>query len=153
VDWLDPRLRQIYWDDAHHLDRPEALRDALRHAAFYKINGFVIKLEGHFQYNSTPAIVMPCALSPAELQSLTDYGLKRHVLKANGRQFLHELDDVKDHASDRTMDLSYMIQRELLLPFADWVNQARAARNQCAQAHIMPLNNQSLDWRDNNNAQ
>jgi hexosaminidase len=79
VDWPDLRLRQIYWDDAHHLERPEALRHAIRQAAFYKINGFVIKLEGHFQYKSAPAIVEPWALSPAELQSLTDYALKRHV--------------------------------------------------------------------------
>src|SRR5262249_24303270 len=36
-------------------------------------------------------------------------------VSANGRKFLHELDDVKDHVGDRTVDLSYMIQRELLL--------------------------------------
>ena len=79
VDWPDLRLRQIYWDDAHHLDRPEALREAIRQAAFYKLNGFVIKLEGHFQYKSAPAIVEPYAMSPAELQSLTDYALNLHV--------------------------------------------------------------------------
>jgi len=79
VDWPDLRLRQIYWDDAHHLERPEALPNAIRKAAFYKINGIAIKLEGHFQYRSAPAIVEPYALTPAELQSLTDYGLKYHV--------------------------------------------------------------------------
>jgi hypothetical protein len=79
VDWPDLRLRQIYWDDAHHLERPEALRHAIRQAAFYKINGFAIKLEGHFQYRSAPAIVEPYALTPAEFQSLTGYGLKYHV--------------------------------------------------------------------------
>ena len=45
---------------------------------------------------------------------------------------------MKDHVGDRTVDLSYMIQRELLLPFGDWVNQVRAARNQYAQAHNRP---------------
>ena len=40
------------------------------------MNGFVIKLEGHFQYKSAPALVEPYALSPAELQELTDYGLR-----------------------------------------------------------------------------
>jgi hypothetical protein len=79
VDWPDLRLRQIYWDDAHHLDRPETLREAIRQAAFYKINGFVIKLEGHYQYQSASAVVEPYALSPAELQSLTDYALAHHV--------------------------------------------------------------------------
>jgi len=79
VDWPDLHLRQIYWDDAHHLDRPETLREAIRQAAFYKINGIVIKLEGHFLYKSAPAVVEPYALSPAELQSLTGYALARHV--------------------------------------------------------------------------
>ena len=79
VDWPDLRRRHIYWDDAHHLDRPETLRNAIAQAAFYKINGFALKLEGHFQYKSAPAVVEPYALSPAELQSLTDYALARHV--------------------------------------------------------------------------
>ena len=68
VDWPDLQLREIYWDDAHHLDRPEELKRAVRQAAFFKINGFAVKLEGHFQYASAPAVVEPYALSPAELQ-------------------------------------------------------------------------------------
>ena len=78
-DWPDLELRQIYWDDAHHLDRPETLKKAIRQAAFFKINGFALKLEGHFQFKSAPAVVEPYALTPAELQELTDYGLKYHV--------------------------------------------------------------------------
>ena len=78
-DWPDLQLRQIYWDDAHHLEKPEALKKAIRQAAFFKINGFVLKLEGHFQFKSAPAVVEPYALSPAEYQDLTDYGLKYHV--------------------------------------------------------------------------
>src|SRR5690242_14834027 len=79
TDWPDLEQRNIYWDDAHHLDRIEVLKQALKQAAFYKINGFVIKLEGHFEYKSAPALVEPYALSPAQLQDLTDYGLKYHV--------------------------------------------------------------------------
>ena len=79
TDWPDLRLRQIYWDDAHHLERLPALEDAVRQAAFYKINGFVIKLDGHFQYRSAPAVVEPEALSAAELQRLTDYAARYHV--------------------------------------------------------------------------
>ena len=79
TDWPDLELRVIYWDDAHHLDHLEVLKDALREAAFFKINGFAIKLEGHFQYHSVPAIVDPYALAPAELQALTDYALKYHI--------------------------------------------------------------------------
>jgi hypothetical protein len=69
----------IYWDDAHHLERLEVLKAAVRQAAFYKINGFSIKLEGHFQYKSAAPLVEPYALSPAELQELTDYALHYHV--------------------------------------------------------------------------
>ncbi len=78
-NWPDLEQRNIYWDDAHHLERMEVLKRSLRQAAFYKINGFVIKLEGHFQFKSAPALVEPYALSPAQLQELTDYGLKYHV--------------------------------------------------------------------------
>ncbi len=79
LDWPDLQLRTIYWDDAHHLERMEELRRAIRQAAFFKINGIFIKLEGHFQYRSAPAIVEPYALSPAEFQDLTDYGLRYYV--------------------------------------------------------------------------
>jgi hexosaminidase len=79
TDWPDLELRNIYWDDNHHLEHPDVLKAALRQAAFYKINGFVIKLNDHFQYNSAPALVNPYALSPEQLQDLTNYGLKYHV--------------------------------------------------------------------------
>jgi len=79
VDWPDLELRAIYWDDAHHLEHLDVLKAAVRQAAFYKINGFAIKLEGHFQYRSAAPIVEPYALSPAELQELTNYALRYHV--------------------------------------------------------------------------
>ena len=78
-DWPDLQMRQIYWDDAHHLDRLDSLKQAIRQAAFFKLNGFALKLEGHFQYRSAPAVVEPYALSPAQYQELTDYGLRHHV--------------------------------------------------------------------------
>ena len=79
TDWPDLHLRHIYWDDAHHLDRLPELKRAIRQAAFFKINGFALKLEGHFQFTSVPSIVEPFALTPAEYQELTDYALRRHV--------------------------------------------------------------------------
>jgi hexosaminidase len=78
-DWPDLQLRLMYWDDNHHLDRVDALKRDLRQAAFYKVNGFVLKLDGHFQYKSAPAVVEPYALTSAELQELTNYGLHYHV--------------------------------------------------------------------------
>lgn len=79
TDWPDLQMRTLYWDDAHHLDKPAELKRAIRQAAYYKINGFALKLEGHFQFKSAPALVEPYALSPAEYQELTDYGLLYHV--------------------------------------------------------------------------
>jgi hypothetical protein len=79
TDWPDLGMRIIYWDDAHHLEPLPILKQALRQASFYKINGFSIKLEGHFQYKSAAPLVEPYALSPAEFQELTDYGLKYHI--------------------------------------------------------------------------
>jgi hypothetical protein len=79
VDWPDLQLREIYWDDAHHLDRLEVLKDAVRRAAFFKVNAFALKLDGHFQYKSAPALVEPWAFSPAQLQELTDYALRYYV--------------------------------------------------------------------------
>jgi hexosaminidase len=79
TDWPDLEQRNIYWDDSHHLEHPDVLKRAMRQAAFYKINGFVIKLDGHFQYQSAPAVVDPYALSPAQLQDLTNYGLRYHI--------------------------------------------------------------------------
>jgi hypothetical protein len=79
TDWPDLERRVIYWDDAHHLEPLPVLKRAVRQASFYKINGFALKLEGHFQYQKASPIVEPYALSPAEFQELTDYGLKYHV--------------------------------------------------------------------------
>ncbi len=79
VDWPDLAQRHIYWDDAHHLDRLPDLKRAIRQAAFFKINGFAIKLEGHFQFKSAPAAVEPYAMTPTEYQELTDYALRQHV--------------------------------------------------------------------------
>lgn len=79
TDWPDLELRSIYWDDSHHLERLDVLKQALKQAAFYKINGFAIKLDGHFEYKSAPAVVDPYALSPQQLQDLTDFGLRYHI--------------------------------------------------------------------------
>jgi hexosaminidase len=79
LDWPDVQNRFIQWDDKAHLDRFDVLKDVLRQAAFYKVNGVLLKLNAHFQYASAPAAVEPYALTPAQLQELTDYGLRFHV--------------------------------------------------------------------------
>ena len=79
TDWPDMNLRMIYWDDAHHLEKPDVLKREIRQASFYKINGFALKLEGHFQYKSAAPIVEPNAMSAAQYQELTDYAAAHYV--------------------------------------------------------------------------
>lgn len=79
ADWPDLQLRLIFWDDAHHVERVEEFKRIIRQAAFFKINAIALKLEGHFQFKSAPALVEPHAWSPRELQELTDYGLRHHL--------------------------------------------------------------------------
>ncbi|MHB1936974.1 MAG: glycoside hydrolase family 20 zincin-like fold domain-containing protein [Acidobacteriaceae bacterium] len=79
VDWPDVRLREIFLDELRHLDRLHVLKQAVRRAVFFKVNAIALRLNEHFQYASAPELVDPNALSPAQLQELTDYGLHYHV--------------------------------------------------------------------------
>jgi hypothetical protein len=79
TDWPDMALRMIYWDDAHHLERLDAMKRAIRQASYYKINAFSLKLEGHFQFSTVKPIVEPYAYSPEEYQELTDYANAHYV--------------------------------------------------------------------------
>jgi hexosaminidase len=79
IDWPDVRLREVFWDELRHLDHFDVLEQAVRRAAFFKANAIALRLNEHFQYASAPALVDPYALSPAQLQELTNYGLHYHV--------------------------------------------------------------------------
>lgn len=78
-DWPEMNLRIIYWDDAHHLEKLDALKREIKQASYFKINGFGLKLEGHFQYKSAAPIVEPNALSAEEYQQLTNYAAAHYV--------------------------------------------------------------------------
>jgi hypothetical protein len=85
----------------------------------------------------------------AALQDAVDTYYKSwfpRVAEANGRKFLHELDDVKDHVPDRTVDMSYLIDRELQLPFKEWVATLRKVRNSLAAANQLPEDTRTFDW-------
>jgi hexosaminidase len=79
-DWPDLSLRMIYWDDAHHLEKFDALKRIILQASQYKINAFAIKLEGHFQFASAPYLIEPYALTAEQYQELTDYA-KAHFVE------------------------------------------------------------------------
>ncbi len=66
------------------------------------------------------------------------------VSEANGRHFLNAVDNVKDHLPVRTVDLSYLIYRELLYPLGDWANGTVTVRNEYATAHH--LSTRTFSW-------
>jgi hypothetical protein len=70
------------------------------------------------------------------------------VPEANGRRYLNQVDDVKDHRPVRTVDMSYLIYRELLYPLDDWSAGTLAARNEYARAHQLPERAGELNWKD-----
>jgi hypothetical protein len=70
------------------------------------------------------------------------------VAEANGRKFLDKVDDVKDHLPVRTVDMTYLIYRQLLYPFGDWAASTQAVRNQYATAFGLPVQSRTWDWKD-----
>jgi len=67
------------------------------------------------------------------------------VAEANGRRFVHDLDDVKDHVPDRTVDLSFLIYRQLQLPFGQWFDQVQASRSFFAEKNGLPKRQAAFD--------
>jgi hypothetical protein len=61
------------------------------------------------------------------------------VKTANGRTFLLEVDDIKDHQPGRTVDLSYLIYRQLHYPLGKWAEAVTRARNTFAVENKLPL--------------
>jgi hypothetical protein len=70
------------------------------------------------------------------------------LAEANGRRHLSTLDDAKDSLADRTVDLSYLIHRELLLPLGEWYDQVEAVRNGYARSYSLPVRMDKLNWED-----
>jgi hypothetical protein len=60
------------------------------------------------------------------------------VPEASGRHYLNSVDDVKDHQPVRTVDMRYLVYRELLYPLGDWVHKVVDARNQYARKNRLP---------------
>jgi len=70
------------------------------------------------------------------------------VLEANGRTYFDQVDDVKDHQPVRTIDMSYLIYRELLYPLGDWAQRVIAVRNEYAKVHHLPVRDYNFNWNE-----
>ncbi|MCW3118406.1 MAG: hypothetical protein JWM28_2488, partial [Chitinophagaceae bacterium] len=69
------------------------------------------------------------------------------VAAANGRKYLHQVDDVKDHEPIRTIDLSYLVYRQLHYPLQNWALETLKARNIFALQNKLPLRKSQLEWK------
>jgi len=68
------------------------------------------------------------------------------VAEANGRKFLHQADDVKDHHPDRTIDMSYLVYRQLKYPLGNWAKEVLEVRNQFAKQHNLQERKELFNW-------
>jgi len=68
------------------------------------------------------------------------------VSDANGRKFVDQVDDVKDHQPVRTVDMSYLILRQLKYPLGKWFNDVLDVRNRFAKKNNLPLNTTQISW-------
>jgi hexosaminidase len=68
------------------------------------------------------------------------------VSEANGRIFLDQVDDIKDHLPVRTVDMSYLIYRELHFPLGKWAEDVRNSRNQFAKENQLPERTEVIDF-------
>jgi hypothetical protein len=68
------------------------------------------------------------------------------VAEANGRKYLDQVDDVKDHEPVRTVDMSYLIYRQLKYPLGQWAEAVNNTRNRYGKLHNLPIRSDSLSW-------
>jgi hexosaminidase len=68
------------------------------------------------------------------------------VPEANGHKYLNQVDDIKDHLPVRTVDMSYLIYRELNYPLGKWAEEVRSVRNQVAKDNNLPIRTEVIEW-------
>ncbi|HRE53006.1 MAG TPA: hypothetical protein PK339_16420, partial [Flavitalea sp.] len=69
-------------------------------------------------------------------------------LEANGRTYLDKVDDIKDHIPVRTVDMSYLIYRQLNYALGKWADETRQSRNIFAKKNNLQERTGSLNWKD-----
>ena len=70
------------------------------------------------------------------------------MAEANGRKYLDQVDDVKDHEPVRTVDMSYLIYRQLKYPLGKWAEEVTNARNQFAKTNNLPTRTETFNWEN-----
>jgi hypothetical protein len=72
------------------------------------------------------------------------------VEEANGRRYLDVVDDVKDHRPVRTIDMTYLIYRDLHYPLGKWTQEVQQVRNNFAEKNQLLLRKKQLQWEEVN---
>ena len=75
------------------------------------------------------------------------------VREGNGRHVPPDPQDFVDTESSEDArrsqaGLLYLIDREFVLPFGEWVNQVQDVRNRYAAAHNLPARGGKFDWQN-----
>ncbi len=91
------------------------------------------RLEGAHQLVS--AIVRQREAAYQELVATWEKSRYPKGQPAGGRQFVHVMDDTKDHWADRTPDLSYLVMRERKLGLEGWLDQLKKVRDEYMRVH------------------
>lgn len=78
-DWPDLQLRFVHWDTKHHLDKISALKEYIDRLARVKINMIAFEIWDKFRFPTDPDIGVKEGFTPAQLQDLVNYALKRHI--------------------------------------------------------------------------
>ncbi|MES1219904.1 MAG: glycoside hydrolase family 20 zincin-like fold domain-containing protein [Bacteroidota bacterium] len=68
------------------------------------------------------------------------------LAEVNGRKYLLQVDDVKDHEPVRTIDMSYLVYRQLHYPLDKWASETLEARNAFARQHKLAERKTHLNW-------
>ncbi len=145
-DWPRLQLRFLHWDTKHHQDRMETLKRCLDWAArfmghHWRLLPGLVEAEQRCEaaqaaaQSQRPAAALGhLAAAHDAIEKLRNEGerlfgelaaayQKSRFPKGQsvaGRDFMHALDDTKDHWADRTPDLGFMMAPERGIGLAQW---------------------------------
>ena len=93
----------------------------------------------HRAHGQVTAMVQDLRDTHARLVSVWEKSRTPRNVPVGGKEFLHVMDDVKDHFADRRTDLSYMIAPEQSIELPRWCASLAEVIRAYAAAHDVPV--------------
>jgi hypothetical protein len=90
-------------------------------------------------YRLASSVVEDRKLTFAALEAIWEKSRYAKGQSVDGRDFVHILDDTKDHWADRRPDLSYMIAPEESIDLEGWANQVAEILKDYAGSHDVDI--------------